>query len=115
MFATHRHSWALVRKTRPDVVVIEGLKLPNPTRSNIYNGQYCNLFFRPWTLLTGDATVPHITLLGLDVAALHALYENPALQVPKAAKIGNGEKMWRQLQTKFSGRTRALNMYVDIS
>ena len=32
IFATYRHAWALVRKTRPDVVVIEGLKLPNPAK-----------------------------------------------------------------------------------
>ena len=32
IYATYRHAWALVRKTRPDVVVIEGLKLPNPAK-----------------------------------------------------------------------------------
>ena len=89
--ATYRHSCALVRKVRPDVVVIEGLILPNPNRSNIHNGQYCNLFFRPWTLLKGDATVPHITLLGLDEASLRMLNETPAVQVPKAAKSEKGK------------------------
>ena len=53
------HSWALVRKRRPQVVVIEGLPLPSVNKSAEYNAQYFSLFFRPWTLRRGDATVPH--------------------------------------------------------
>ena len=50
-----RHAWALVRKRRPDVVVIENLPLPSVNRPSAYNSKYCSLFFRPWTLFAGDA------------------------------------------------------------
>ena len=65
-----RHSWVLVRKDRPDVVVIEGLPLPSVSKTSAYNAQYCSLFFRPWTLRRGDATVPHLSLLGMDSGVL---------------------------------------------
>ena len=42
-----RHAWALVRKSRPDVVVVEGLRMPSVNRTSVYNAQYCSLFFRP--------------------------------------------------------------------
>ena len=58
-----RHSWALVRKNRPHVVVIEGLYLPHMNKSSTYNAQYCSLFFRPWTLFEGDTIVLHMSLL----------------------------------------------------
>ena len=102
IFATYRHSCALVRKARPDVIVIQGLKLPNPNRSNLYNGQYCNLFFRPWTLLSGDPTVPHITLLDLDRAFLQVLYNSPAMQVPKISKT-NKPPQFKQSKKKSTG------------
>ena len=76
VFATFRHSWALVRKSRPDVVVVEGLKLPNTNRPASYNGQYCSLFFRPWTWLQGDSTVPHLSLLGVDRQSLQVVYDH---------------------------------------
>ena len=50
VYKVFRHSWVLVRKRIPDVVVIEGLKLPSTARSAAFNAQYCSLFFRPWTL-----------------------------------------------------------------
>ena len=68
IFSTYRHTWALQRKARPDVALIEKCKLPHPSRLNNYNGQYYNLFFRPWTLLPGEVTVPNLTLPGLDKA-----------------------------------------------
>ena len=70
-----RHAWALVRKRRPDVVVIERLFLPSVKRKPVYNAQYCSLFFRPWTLLQGDATVPHLSLLGMTASSLREVYE----------------------------------------
>lgn len=39
------HSWVLVRKARPDVVVIEGLGMPSVHKSSLYNAQYFSLFF----------------------------------------------------------------------
>ena len=71
-----RHTWVLVRKKRPDVVVIENLRLPSPARSNAENAQYCLLFFRPWTLLAGDTRVPNLTLLGCAADHLKSIYSN---------------------------------------
>ena len=72
--ADFRHSWALVRKRTPDVVIIENAKMPSVNRSSVYNAQYCSLFFRPWTLLEGDDVVPHLSLLGLSAASLKVFY-----------------------------------------
>ena len=47
IYRVFRHSWVLVRKRIPNVVVIEGLKLPSGARSAVFNSQYCSLFFRP--------------------------------------------------------------------
>ena len=55
VFAVFRHSWALVRRRRPHVVIIEALRMPSTNRTPTYNSQYCSLFFRPWTLLQGDS------------------------------------------------------------
>ena len=68
------HSWVLVRRPRPVVVVIEGLGLPRSTRSSTYNAQYCSLFFRPWTLRVGDMIVPQFILLGMDSKVLQGWY-----------------------------------------
>ena len=54
IFETFRHAWVLERKKRPDVVVIEGLRMPRASRSRNENAKYCSLFFRPWTLLPGN-------------------------------------------------------------
>ena len=45
-----RHAWALVRKSRPDVAVVEGLRMPSVNVTSVYNAQCCSLFVRPWTL-----------------------------------------------------------------
>ena len=70
------HSWALVRKPRPHVVVIEGMAMPSVNRTSVYNAQYCSLFFRPWTLYRGDSTVPHLSLLGMEAAQLEEWHES---------------------------------------
>ena len=70
------HSWALVRKRRPQVVVIEGLPLPSVNKSAEYNAQYFSLFFRPWTLHAGDATVPHLSLLGMEKRVLNQWHQS---------------------------------------
>ena len=88
IFQVFRHSWALARKKRPQVIVIEGLKLPNTNRPASYNAQYCSLFFRPWTLLEGDLTVPHLSLLGVDRKSLQVIYEQQIKSPLKAAKYG---------------------------
>ena len=75
IYRVFRHSWVLVRKRIPDVVVIEGLKLPNCARSAVFNSQYCSLFFRPWTLLSGSMRVPHLSVLGLRQESLQELYD----------------------------------------
>ncbi len=64
-YKVFRHAWVLVRKKRPDVVVIEGLRMPSASRAATENAKYCCLFFRPWTLLPGEARIPNLTLLGL--------------------------------------------------
>jgi hypothetical protein len=84
IYKTFRHAWVLIRKKIPDVVVIEGLKMPSTARSAAYNAQYCSLFFRPWTLLEGDERVPNLGLLGLPQQQLAAHY-GPALRC--AAKV----------------------------
>ena len=43
--AALRHAWVLVRKVRPQVVVIQGLRRPGPCRSPEENAKYCSLFF----------------------------------------------------------------------
>ena len=86
IFATYRHAWALQRKTRPDVVLIEKCKLPHPNKPNDYNGQYYNLFFRPWTLLPGEVTVPNLTLLGLNKTDRECIYDGESLPESKMAK-----------------------------
>ena len=60
VFAVFRHSWALVRRNRPHVVIIEALRMPSTNRTPTYNSQYCSLFFRPWTLLQGDSLGPQV-------------------------------------------------------
>ena len=75
IYSILRHSWVLVRKKIPDVVVLEGLKLPSCARAATFNSQYCSLFFRSWTLLTGSIHVPHLSVLGLRQDSLRKLYE----------------------------------------
>ena len=77
-YSTFRHAWILIRKKRPDVVVIEGLKLPSTARSDAENAKYCSLFFRPWTLLPGGVYVPHLSLLGVSTKILQQVYETSA-------------------------------------
>ena len=84
IYRVFRHSWVLVRKRIPDVVVIEGLKLPSCARSAIFNNQYFSLFFRPWTLLSGDEHVPHLSLLGLRQDPLRELYETDTAAIHTA-------------------------------
>ena len=84
IFEIFRHSWVLVRKKRPDVVVIEGLKLPSLSRTAVENAKYCNLFFRPWTNLTGTAVVPHISLLGCNREMLERVYLGQAAKCSEA-------------------------------
>ena len=40
IYKAFSHFWILIRKTIPDVVVIEDLKLPSPSRTATYNAQY---------------------------------------------------------------------------
>ena len=67
-----------MRKKRPDVVVIEGLKMPRASRAPAENAKYCSLFFRPWTLLAGNIDTPHLSLLGLSFKHLEAYYSRTA-------------------------------------
>ena len=69
IYETFRHCWILVRKPRPQVVVIENLKMPSASRTATYNAQYGSLFFRPWTLLEGVPRVPHLRELSMVQAA----------------------------------------------
>ena len=46
LYGAFRHTWVIVRKRRPEVVVIEGLKMPRATRPAADNAKYCSLFFR---------------------------------------------------------------------
>ena len=39
---TFRHAWVLVRKVRPQVVVIQGLRRPCSSRSAEENAKYCS-------------------------------------------------------------------------
>jgi len=86
IYSVFRHAWVLIRKKRPDVVVIEGLKMPSTARSDIENAKYCSLFFRPWTLLNGDMLVPHLALLGCGRTVLQQVYEVSRKPVSKTSK-----------------------------
>ena len=74
IYNVFRHTWVLVRKKRPDVVVIEGLKMPRASRAANENAKYCSLFFRPWTLLAGNLRIPNLALLGLAHERLVDVY-----------------------------------------
>ena len=87
IYRVFRHAWVLIRKKRPDVVVIEGLKLPSSSRSDIENAKYCSLFFRPWTLLNGDTQVPHLALLGCGQAVLRQVYDVSRTPASKIGKV----------------------------
>ena len=67
-----------MRKKRPDVVVIEGLKMPRASRAPAENAKYCSLFFLPWTLLAGNIDTPHLSLLGLSLQHLEVYYSRTA-------------------------------------
>ena len=69
------HSWVLVRRRRPAVVVIENLPKPSVGKSQEYNSQYCSLFFRPWTLYHGNIVIPPFELLGLPSSELRKWHE----------------------------------------
>ena len=81
-----RHAWVLVRRPRPHVIVIEGLKRPSASRSPTENAKYCSLFFRPWTLLSGKTHVPNLALLGLSLSNRKTVYETCTQLQPKADK-----------------------------
>ena len=85
IFAAFRHSWVIERKMRPDVVVIDGLSRPSTCRSATENARYCSLFFRPWSLLNGDAEAPHFSLLGCNLEAAQNAYN--AMHMPAEKKI----------------------------
>ena len=61
-------------ENRPDVVVIEGLKMPRANRAADENAKYCSLFFRPWTLLPGTLRIPNLALLGMPHGKLVEVY-----------------------------------------
>ena len=95
IYSVLRHSWVLVRKKIPDVVVLEGLKLPSCARSAMFNSQYCSLFFRPWTLLNGSTRVPYLSVLGLRQDSLRKLYEQriqPPLKLQKRVSLSEVNK-----------------------
>ena len=85
VYRIFRHTWVLVRKKRPDVVVIEG-KRPSATRSTKENAKYFSLFFRPWTLLAGNTMVPNIALLGCVLDKVQELYDKSLVTVPVEGK-----------------------------
>ena len=76
-----------MHKVRPQVIVIQRLKRPSPCRSPEENAKYCSLFFRPWTLLTGDVIVPNLSSLGLPVELLYSIYESPLTQPLKMQDV----------------------------
>ena len=82
-----RNAWVLMRRTRPYVIVIEGLRMPSASRPETENAKYCSLFFRPWTLLKGDFQVPHLSLLGCDREAIEKVYEDVVAPDTKKSKV----------------------------
>ena len=108
LYSVLRHSWVLVRKKIPDVVVLEGLKLPSCARSAIFNSQYCSLFFRPWTLLTGSMHVPHLSVLGLRQDSLRKLYEqrlHSQLKIEKRvslSEVNNNPSVFEQMDWAYA-------------
>ena len=68
VFEVLRHSWAIVRRPRPFVPILENAALPSPSKPRQENAKYLSVFFRPWTLLSGTSarsTTPHLATLGL--------------------------------------------------
>ena len=113
------HAWVLVRKRRPDVVVIEGLKLPSQSKTATYNAQYCSLFFRAWTLQQGDITVPHLSLLGLNSSSLLEWHAWQDVQdLPRAARRLTKKTLKTNClprQTKFVGKPHGTSMSATTS
>ena len=66
VYSQLRHMWVLERRNRPYVPVLEGAQPPAATKSAEYNAKYMSVFFRPWTLLSGDFAVPHLRNLGCE-------------------------------------------------
>ena len=81
MYDTLRHAWVLVRKSPPDVVMIEQYKKPGPSSSAADAAKYGCVFFRPWTLLSGHCHVPHFSLLCLNTKNLEAFYSDAAMNL----------------------------------
>ena len=79
----------MVRKARPEVVVIQASRRPNACRSPEENAKYCSLFFQagPWTLLIGDVILPNLSLLGLPVELLHSAYDTQQIRPLKMRKV----------------------------
>jgi hypothetical protein len=71
-----RSAWVLVRNHRPHVPVVEGAPVPSSERLTDDGAKYCNIFFRPWTLLEGSPAVPELRLLGTPPGLLRGAYAN---------------------------------------
>ena len=50
VYAVLRHSWVIVRRRRPHVLVLQGAKVPNAATPPSESAKYYSVFFRPWTL-----------------------------------------------------------------
>ena len=70
-----RHTWVIVRRWRPYVPILKGVKVPDATTSPEDSAKYFSTFFRPWTYCTQirspkdevlRAGIPHIAELGLQ-------------------------------------------------
>ena len=64
VYRMFRHTWVLVRKKRPDVVVIEG-KRPSASRTMKENAKYVSLFFPTMDLISGERNRSQSCLFGL--------------------------------------------------
>ena len=74
VFGKFRHSWVIVRRRRPVVLMPEGVPLPRAGRSPEENAMYLSLLFRPPTLHGAfhSRDVVHLSLLDVPVAPLPA-------------------------------------------
>ena len=74
-----RNAWVLVRNKRPYVPVLEGMRIPSSESLKEEDAKYCNVFFRPWSLLEGTADVPELRLLGTPPSKLRKAYADKNL------------------------------------
>ena len=82
--------------------------MPRASRPSAENAKYCSLFFRPWTLLSGNMDIPHLSLLGLSLQHLEVYYSRTA----HLSSVSEHEQMTQLPLGQIVEWARAWDVYV---